>query len=61
MGRKPKEEELRDEGAEILAALRKSPPAVKVDMGERARLLDEFGETEGNIDVLLSLGEGAVE
>ncbi len=60
MGRKPKEEELREEGAAVLDRIKGQPPAVKVDMAARAQLLAEFGETEGNIDLLLSLGEGDV-
>lgn len=58
MGRKPREEELGAEGAVILDRIKRRPPAVVVNMAERQRLLDNFGDTEGNIDTLLSLGKG---
>lgn len=58
MGKKPRETELKEEGAVILDRLKSAPAAVVVDMDERQRLLDSFGDSEQNIDILLSLKEG---
>jgi hypothetical protein len=57
MGKRPDERELRKQGAEALARLKKRRVVPNLTEGQVDRLMDVFGTSQENVDELLSLEE----